>query len=72
MLGKHGYQSEGTAGYCYPKKTKETIPLYRYWNLRVNNHFYTTNAKEIGTTIPGQVGKYGYKSEGIACYVFPN
>uniref|UniRef100_A0A7M5XD48 DUF5648 domain-containing protein n=1 Tax=Clytia hemisphaerica TaxID=252671 RepID=A0A7M5XD48_9CNID len=71
-VGNHGYKSEGITGYCYPVKKAGTIPLYRYWHPRFVNHFYTTNAKEIGTTTSGQVGKYGYKSEGITCYVFPN
>ena len=45
--------------------------LYRYWKRSVSDHFYTTNAAEIGTTIAGQVGQHGYSSEGVACYVIP-
>ena len=48
-----------------------TVPLYRYWNDKNGDHFYTRHSKEIGTTSPGNVGRHGYKSEGIACYVFP-
>ena len=48
-----------------------TVPLYRYWNPSSADHFYTTNADEIGTTTSGEVGRYGYHSEGIACYVSP-
>jgi len=44
-----------------------TLPFYRYWNGK--EHFYTTNSAEIGTTTPGVTGKFGYKSEGIACSV---
>lgn len=69
-LGKHGYKSEGTTGYCYPSPAAGLIPLYRYWNSRIVDHFYTTDKNEIGTTTPGQVGKHGFKSEGVACYVY--
>ena len=69
QLGKHGYRSEGIAGYCYSKPTKDTVPFYRYWKPQRNNHFYTTNPAEIGTTTPGRRGRLGYISEGVACYV---
>ena len=70
QTGKYGYVSEGVSGYCFPHPFFETVPLYRYWRASVSDHFYTTNPDEIGTTTPGQVGKYGYKSEGVACHVF--
>ena len=71
QTGNHGYVSEGVAGYCFPHPSYGTVPLYRYWKASVSDHFYTTNPDEIGTTTPGQVGKHGYKSEGVACHVFP-
>lgn len=67
VTGNHGYVSEGITGYCFPRATAGTIPLYRYW--KGSDHFYTTNSGEIGTTIPGHVGRFGYRSEGVACYV---
>ena len=67
--GKHGYKSEGVAGYCFAIQKAGTIPLYRYYGNE--DHFYTTNTAEIGTTIKGKVGHYGYKSEAVACYVIP-
>ena len=70
VIGNHGYVSEGIAGYCYPAPRSGLIPLYRYYQASVIDHFYTTNANEIGTTVHGQVGHHGYKSEGITCYVF--
>ena len=72
-VGNFGYKYEGVAGYCYKTQTTGTVPFFRYWNDIMGDHFYTTNLKynEIGTTTPGNVGKYGYKSEGVACYVFP-
>lgn len=45
-------------------------PLYRYWRLEVSDHFYTTNSNEIGSTVYGESGKYGYKYEGIQCYIY--
>ena len=71
QLGKYGYRSEGIVGYCYPKPTENTVPLYRYWKPNKQDHFYTTNPAEIGTTTLGKRGKNGYISEGITCYVLP-
>lgn len=39
------------------------VPLYRYWNPQVGDHFYTTNWNELGN------GKYGWGYEGVQCYV---
>ncbi|MCH8147426.1 MAG: S8 family serine peptidase [Planctomycetes bacterium] len=39
--------------------------LYRYWNSRIGDHFYTTNFRELGN------GRHGWRLEGIQCYVFP-
>ena len=69
--GRHGYISEGIAGYCFSHAIAGTVPLYRYWNGHSVDHFYTTNGGEIGTTIHGQSGRHGYKSEGVACHVIP-
>ena len=65
---KYNYVNEGVAGYCYQSRFNGAIPLHRYWNPRLQNHFYTTNAKEIGTTTLRR-SKKGYTYEGIACYV---
>ena len=71
-----GYFLEGVAGYCYPGPVEglaiEAIPLYRYYNGGSNDHFYTTDAEEIGPTVSGTVGKGGYTSEGTVCYVLPS
>ncbi len=42
-----------------------TVPLYRYWNPGIGDHFYTTNWNELGS------GRYGWGYEGIQCYVDP-
>ena len=69
VTGNHGYRNEGITGYCFPRALPGTIPLYRYWKESVGDHLYTTNSGEIGTTILGRVGRHGYVSEGVACYV---
>ena len=42
------------------------VPLYRYWNPGVGDHFYTTNWAELGG------GKHGWRYEGVQCHVFPS
>lgn len=70
VRGNHGYVSEGIQCYLYTHQVHCSIPLYRYYSSGATDHFYTTNANEIGTTTPGQVGNHGYRSEGIAGYCF--
>ena len=67
-IGNHGYKSEGIAGYCFPEMMSNTVPLYRYYNSKIFNHFYTTNNTEIDTVTAGE---HGYAFEGIACFVLP-
>ena len=69
-VGHYGYRSEGITGYCFTSQVAHTVPLYRYYRAQGQDHFYTTNIHEIGTSVPGVVGRHGYKSEGIACYVY--
>ena len=69
--GRHGYISEGITGYCYSRHVAGSIPLRRYYQGAVQDHFYTTNPDEIGTYKIGQVGRHGFKDEGVACYVLP-
>ena len=71
QVGRHGYASEGIAGYCYPTQKEGTVPMYRYWNQHNHDHFYTTNIHEIGTVTAKEVGRDGYISEGVVCYVPP-
>ncbi len=42
----------------------KTVSLYRYWNTRIGDHFYTTNKNELGQ------GRYGWVLEEIQCKVF--
>ena len=39
QIGKHGYKSEGIAGYCYPRRLRGTIALHRYYNAITKDHF---------------------------------
>jgi hypothetical protein len=42
-----------------------TVPLYRYYNYQVGDHFYTTDWNELG------YGAYGWEFDFIECYVYP-
>jgi len=69
-IGKHCYKSEGIACRLYTYQVSNSVPLYRYWNSQISDHFYTVHSWEIGTTIPGQYGKYQYRSEGVVGYCY--
>ncbi|HLL47996.1 MAG TPA: S8 family serine peptidase [Longimicrobiaceae bacterium] len=43
--------------------TVQTVPLYRYWNAGIGDHFYTTNWNELGS------GRHGWAYEGVQCFV---
>ena len=43
------------------------VPLYGYVHQNYHTHFYTYNASFIGYAVPGRIGAYGYRSEGIVC-----
>ena len=49
------------AGYVYLRQAPQTLPLYRWYNDRTSDHLYTIN--------PASAGRFGYKLEGVACYV---
>jgi subtilisin family serine protease len=42
-----------------------TVPLYRYWNPSVTDHYYTTNFNELGWT------GSGWEFNWIECYIYP-
>lgn len=71
-IGKTGHQSyvyERVMGYCSPSEFFGGAPVFRYYNAATKDHFYTTNASEIGTTTVGDTGAHGYTYEGILGYV---
>eukprot|EP01124_Arcella_intermedia_P004696 TRINITY_DN12683_c0_g1_i1.p1 TRINITY_DN12683_c0_g1~~TRINITY_DN12683_c0_g1_i1.p1 ORF type:complete len:288 (-),score=43.89 TRINITY_DN12683_c0_g1_i1:58-921(-) len=46
-----------------------SLPVHEYYNARMKDHFYTTDPTEIGTTTPGDVGKFGYVCKGSVGYI---
>jgi hypothetical protein len=65
-VGNYGYTFEGILGYCDPAETAraDMVPLYRYYNSAIGDHFYTISYSELGA------GGYGWSYEGIQCYVY--
>uniref|UniRef100_A0A1X7VDP9 DUF5648 domain-containing protein n=1 Tax=Amphimedon queenslandica TaxID=400682 RepID=A0A1X7VDP9_AMPQE len=64
-IGNHGYRCEGIAGRIYTRKiSPSVVPLYRYWNAHIRDHFYTTNFRELGR------GRHGWAYEGVQGYCF--
>lgn len=43
----------------------QTTRLFRYWNGRTGDHFYTTDWSELGS------GRGNYTYEGVQCYIHP-
>jgi Repeat of unknown function (DUF5648) len=60
-----GYTFSQTEGYVFNYQAPGTVPLYRYWNPSVGDHFYTTQFDELG------FGAYGWSFEQVECYVSP-
>jgi hypothetical protein len=71
QTGNNGYTNEGILGYVSPHAFPGSVAIYRYWHHGNTDHFYTSNAAEIGTTTPGAVGNHGYAFEGILGYAYP-
>jgi hypothetical protein len=51
--------------YVFDGPVAGTVPLYRYYNHDVQDHFFTTNRQEGRNA----VAKLGYADEGVCCYV---
>merc|ERR1712066_641951 len=60
-----GYKREGEMGFCFCEQVDDTVPLHRYFNKDIKDHFYTTNFEELAG------GKNGYSYQGVQCYVIP-
>ena len=41
----------------------ELVPLYRYWNPTIGDHYYTTDFNELGN------GAQGWSFERIECFI---
>ena len=63
--GKHGYQYDWIAGYCFPTKQEGTVPLQRYHAY--GNHLFITN--RYYKTFKWSNNEF--KLEGTVCYVYP-
>ena len=67
--GGWGWVYEGIACHVYAAPAAgaaappDSLPLHRYWNPQVANHFYTTNFAELGA------GRDDWVYEGIQCHV---
>src|SRR5579862_7299937 len=57
-----GYEREGVTGYVYATQQPGTIPIFRYWNLSNNDHFYTAD--------PDEILSQNYQDEGVGWYMF--
>jgi len=66
----NGFTCEGVLGYISSDPVVGTFPVYRYWNQKESDHFYTTHPEEIGTVISGASGHLGYVCEGILGHAF--
>ena len=69
--GRHRYIAQGVACHLLSAPCSGVVPLHRYYvGGHHGNHFYTTNAGEIGTTTVSRRGKHGYVYEGVAGYCY--
>ena len=66
-MGTSTYAYKGVAGYVYQNNVANSVPVYRFWNKKTLDHFYT-----ISETEKQQVekdykdGKDDYEYEGVA------
>ena len=68
--GKETYQYQGIWGYAELAKTDWNMPVYRFWNKKTTDHFYTTSDSEKEQLEKDlKSGKDNYVYEGIAWYV---
>jgi len=70
QVGNFGYVCEGLLGYIAQNQVPGSVPVYRYNHAANHDHFFTTNAGEIGVTGQGQTGNHGYQCEGVLGYAF--
>jgi hypothetical protein len=64
-VAAYGYRYEGIACYVFSSAVPKSVPLYRLYNSKNNDHLYTTSAAESKNA----VAVFGYTYEEIACYV---
>lgn len=66
----HSWIFEGVAFYAYPEGSQpaECLPVYRFWNVVDNDHFYTMDEGERDTLLREYPHLYVY--EGVAFYAY--
>lgn len=62
---------EGTAYQAFAKSGPGTVPLYRFWSLKLGGHFFTTDILERDHVIAAY-DDFTWAYEGIAYYVLPS
>eukprot|EP00163_Fabomonas_tropica_P020471 TRINITY_DN361_c0_g1_i2.p1 TRINITY_DN361_c0_g1~~TRINITY_DN361_c0_g1_i2.p1 ORF type:complete len:1592 (+),score=590.68 TRINITY_DN361_c0_g1_i2:243-5018(+) len=71
--GKDGWKYEGIAMYVYANKyNKNAVRLYRFFNPKMNTHYYTTNPNEATQVKPGMYhlkDQSGWFYYGVQAYV---
>ena len=69
LSGKGSYEYKGIAGYAFKAKNSIAKPVYRFWNEKTSDHFYTADKVEKEQVEKNyKKGKDGYKYEGVAFY----
>jgi hypothetical protein len=49
VVQNQNFKDEGITGYCSPVQVPDSLPLHRYYNAKLDYHFYTANAAEATT-----------------------
>ena len=68
--GTETYQYQGIVGYAEETASDRNTPVYRFWNKKTTDHFYTTSSAEKKQLEKDyKSGEDDYKYEGVAWYV---
>ena len=68
--GTDDYQYQGISGYAEQNPSEHNVPVYRFWNNKTLDHFYTISETEKDQLQKDyNSGKDNYAFEGIAWYV---
>ena len=62
-----GYNDEGIAFYAYPSQQSSAVSVYRFYNTKTGEHFFTIDTNERATI--NAHPEWNYNDEGIAFYV---
>eukprot|EP01087_Luapelamoeba_hula_P020542 TRINITY_DN7024_c0_g1_i2.p2 TRINITY_DN7024_c0_g1~~TRINITY_DN7024_c0_g1_i2.p2 ORF type:complete len:257 (-),score=38.02 TRINITY_DN7024_c0_g1_i2:1491-2261(-) len=70
-----GFEYGSVIGWVYSDPAhcsdENAVALHCYWNAETRDHLYTSTPEEVGTEVLGEVGKNGYRYEGIVMYLPP-